>query len=182
MTGSAATQTTPSPRPPAGPPRSALHFREARLADLPALVALLADDVLGAAREDTGPILDPGYAAAFQAIAADPNNRLIVGTLGDDDTGPRAADAVAAFCQLTVIPCLSRRGRARAQVESVRVRSDLRGRGLGAALMAHVIGEARTAGCGLIQLTTATRRADAQRFYASLGFEASHMGMKLDLL
>ncbi len=151
-----------------------LRFRESAPGDLPALVALLADDVLGTAREDTGPILDPGYAAAFQAIAADPNNRLIVGTLGDDD-------AVVALCQLTVIPCLSRRGRARAQVESVRVRTDLRGRGLGAALIAHVIGEARAAGCGLVQLTTATLRADAQRFYANLGFQASHVGMKLDL-
>jgi len=158
-----------------------LQFREARPEDLPALVALLADDVLGAAREDRGPGLDPGYAAAFQAIAVDPNNRLIVGTLGDDVAGPRESDAVVAFCQLTVIPCLSRRGRARAQVESVRVRTDLRGRGLGAALMAHVIGLARAAGCGLLQLTTATMRADAQRFYAGLGFQATHVGMKLDL-
>jgi hypothetical protein len=29
-------------------------------------------------------------------------------------------------------------------------------------------------GCGLVQFTSDKRRADAHRFYAALGFEASH--------
>lgn len=40
---------------------------------------------------------------------------------------------------------------------------------------------ARQDGCGLVQLTSDKRRADAIRFYESLGFEASHEGLKLPL-
>ena len=36
-------------------------------------------------------------------------------------------------------------------------------------------------GCALVQLTTDKRRADAHRFYESLGFAATHEGMKLIL-
>ena len=39
--------------------------------------------------------------------------------------------------------------------------------------------EARAAGCAMIQLTTDKSRADAHRFYESLGFVSSHLGMKL---
>ena len=39
----------------------------------------------------------------------------------------------------------------------------------------------RRAGCGLVQLTSDKRRADAIRFYESLGFESSHEGLKLSL-
>jgi len=153
-----------------------LVFREATEADLPTLVAMLADDILGSARDDPSLPLDPGYGAAFRAILSDPGERLIVGIWPDDPTG-----AVVAFCQLSVIPCLSCKGRPRGQVESVRVRADLRGRGLGGALMTYVRAEARAAGCGALQLTTNAVRVDAQRFYARFGFEASHVGMKIDL-
>ncbi len=46
--------------------------RKARVADLPAIVAMLADDVLGQTREDAGPPPHPAYAEAFAAIERDP--------------------------------------------------------------------------------------------------------------
>jgi GNAT superfamily N-acetyltransferase len=90
-------------------------------------------------------------------------------------------DEVVGTLQLTVIPGLARAGALRAQEEAVRVRADLRGRGIGEAMMRWVVAEARARGCALVQLTTDKRRADAHRFYARLGFTASHQGFKLRL-
>jgi GNAT superfamily N-acetyltransferase len=146
-----------------------LVFRDATRADLPAILAMLADDALGATRESAD---DPGYAAAFDQIDADPRNALIV--------ADRAGEVVGTM-QLTYIPGLSRRGGERLQIEAVRVRADQRGQGLGRTMIQWAVDQARARGCRLVQLTTDKRRAEAHRFYASLGFEASHEGMKLPL-
>lgn len=145
-------------------------FRRATRADLPAVLHLLADDGLGAAREEVGERVDAAYWQAFDAIDTDPRNELIV---AEDD------GAVVGTCQLTFIPSLSRRGAERMQIEAVRVASHLRGRGIGHAMMRWSVEQARARGCRLVQLTTDKRRGDAHRFYASLGFTASHEGMKL---
>jgi GNAT superfamily N-acetyltransferase len=144
--------------------------RRAARDDVPAIVALIAADQLGAARE--GGDLAP-YERAFAAIDADPAQLLAVAT---DEAG-----AVAGTLQLTVIPGLARRGALRAQIEAVRVREDLRGQGLGHALLAWAIEEARRRGCALVQLTSDKRRPEAHRFYGRLGFTASHEGFKLRL-
>ncbi len=144
-------------------------FRRATVQDLPAIVALLADDVLGAAREAPG---DPAYAAAFAAIDADPNQLLVVAE----------QDARILGClQLTFLPGLSHRGAWRGQIESVRVAADQRGTGLGRRFLEWAIAQCRARGCRLVQLTTDKSRTDARRFYESLGFTASHEGMKLAL-
>ncbi|MER7273223.1 GNAT family N-acetyltransferase [Dactylosporangium sp. NPDC000244] len=145
-------------------------FRPAVRADLPAIVALLADDVLGRDRDRA--VVDDAYERAFAAIDADPRNEEIVAEDGGE---------IVACLQVTYIPGLGRHGMQRALVESVRVRPDLRGRGVGAALMTWVVDRARARGCGLVQLTTDKARADAHRFYERLGFVASHEGMKLHL-
>jgi GNAT superfamily N-acetyltransferase len=147
-------------------------FRLAGRADVPAIVALIADDQLGAVRETVGEEVDAAYWRAFEAIDADPNNELVVA---------EADGEVVGTCQLTFTPSLSRRGGLRMTVEAVRVRADQRGRGTGAAMMTWALGRAREHGCTLVQLTTDKRRTDAQRFYARLGFTASHEGMKLHL-
>ena len=146
-------------------------FRTATEDDLPAIVALLADDVIGAARE-TAAGEDAAYRSAFAAIAADPRNHLIVADAGGE---------VAGTLQLTFIPGLSRRGAERAQIEAVRVAAAYRGRGLGHQMIAWAVDQARTRGCRLVQLTSDKRRTDALRFYESLGFEATHEGFKLPL-
>jgi ribosomal protein S18 acetylase RimI-like enzyme len=148
----------------------AYEVRRAARADVPAIVALLAADQLGATR-DGGADLEP-YERAFAAIDADPAQLLVVVT--EPPSG-----AILATLQLTVIPGLARRGSVRGQIEAVRVHEDLRGRGLGEALMTWAIDEARARGCTLIQLTSDKRRGDALRFYARLGFTASHEGFKL---
>ncbi|MGH3713041.1 MAG: GNAT family N-acetyltransferase [Micromonosporaceae bacterium] len=145
-------------------------FREAVRADLPAVIGLLADDVLGKARDFT--VVDEAYQRAFADIEADPRNAVIV---ADDD------GEIVACLQLTYIPGLGRHGAERCQVEAVRVRADRRGHGLGRQFMAWVIDAAKQRGCALVQLTTDKSRADAHRFYIELGFVASHEGMKLPL-
>ncbi|MFI7248254.1 GNAT family N-acetyltransferase [Micromonospora chalcea] len=145
-------------------------FREAVRADLPAVLALLADDVLGRTRDL--PEVDAAYERAFADLDADPRNELIVA----DDGG----ELVGCF-QLTYIPGLGRHGAERCLIESVRVCSERRGRGLGGTMMRWAIDRARERGCALVQLTTDKQRADAHRFYRDLGFVASHEGMKLAL-
>ncbi|MEU4335577.1 GNAT family N-acetyltransferase [Micromonospora lupini] len=145
-------------------------FREAVRADLPAVIALLADDVLGKARDFTE--VDEAYERAFADISADPRNLLIVAEQGGELVG---------CLQITYIPGLGRHGAERSLIEAVRVRSDRRGQGLGRELMTWAIDQARERGCALVQLTTDKTRADAHRFYLGLGFVASHEGMKLPL-
>jgi GNAT superfamily N-acetyltransferase len=144
--------------------------RRASRDDVAAIVALIAADQIGAARD--GGDLAP-YERAFAAIDADPAQLLAVVT--------DAGDAVVGTLQLTFIPGLARRGALRAQIEAVRVRADLRGQGLGQALLAWAIEQARVRGCALVQLTSDKRRVDAHRLYGRLGFTASHEGFKLRL-
>ncbi|MDT8449435.1 MAG: GNAT family N-acetyltransferase [Wenzhouxiangellaceae bacterium] len=149
-----------------------IPFRPAQAGDLEAIVALLADDALGARREQPADPLPEAYRSAFEAIAADPNNELIV---ADDD------GAVVAVLQLTFIPGLTRRGGWRAQIEGVRVASTHRSTGLGSRLVEHAVARARSRRCILVQLTTDKSRPRAIRFYKRLGFIASHEGMKRPL-
>jgi GNAT superfamily N-acetyltransferase len=151
---------------------AALTFRRARRADLTRLLALLADDVLGRNREAAASA-DPAYAAAFAAIDADPNQQLLVA---------EADGTVVGMLQVTFIPGLSRQGSWRANVEAVRVAAELRGRGIGAQLMAQAEQLARERGCRLVQLTSDLQRADAHRFYTRLGYSASHAGFKKPLV
>lgn len=153
---------------------SIVALRRATSADVPALVALIAADQLGAARDGVHDPADlAAYAAAFEAIDADPAHILVVA---------ESAGEVVGTMQLSFLPGLARRGALRAQIEAVRVGESARGGGLGAAMMGWAIDEARRRGCALVQLTTDKSRTGAHRFYQRLGFVASHDGMKLALL
>jgi len=148
-------------------------LRTATEADVPALVELLASDQLGATRDGVRDEADlAAYAAAFRCIEADPAHLLVV--------AEHDGQVVATF-QLSFLPGLARRGALRAQIEAVRVAESQRGAGLGAAMMCWAIDEARRRGCALVQLTSDKARTEAHRFYARLGFVASHEGMKLRL-
>jgi ribosomal protein S18 acetylase RimI-like enzyme len=147
-------------------------IRRATAADLPAIIVLLADDTLGATREDIRTPLNLRYADAFAAIDRDANQLLAVVT--EDD-------AVIGCLQLSFIPGLSRLGLWRGQIESVRIAAGYRSQGLGRFMFDWAIAECRRRGCGLVQLTTDKSRADALRFYEALGFNASHEGLKLAL-
>ena len=144
-------------------------MRPAERGDIPAIIALLVDDDLGKLRETAG---GSAYERAFAAIEADPNQCLVV---AEND-----GKIVGCF-QLTFIPGLSRGGQWRGQIEAVRVQRALRGQGIGRAMMDWAIEQCRERNCGLVQLTTDKARSDAHRFYESLGFTATHEGMKLRL-
>ena len=148
-------------------------LRRAQRGDLVGLVALIAADSLRAAEETPDPDGAAPYERAFEAIDADAAQTLTV---------LEAADGrVVGTMQLTVIPGLARRGAMRMQIEAVRVAEELRGLGLGSAMIEWAVGHAREQGVSLVQLTSDARRADAHRFYERLGFAASHVGFKLFL-
>jgi len=151
-----------------------LTFRIATRADVPEILALYADDEVSRARDGAvSESADAAHWAAFEAIDADPGNELIVAVDSD-------GTLVGTF-QLTFTPSLSRGGRERMTIEAVRVRADQRGRGFGRAMMEWALDRGRERGCGIAQLTTDKRRSDAHRFYVSLGFSATHEGMKMSL-
>jgi GNAT superfamily N-acetyltransferase len=149
-----------------------VELRRACKDDLPAIVALLADDGLGNGREDAGLPLDEAYVSAFDALDGDPNQFLVVAQEGE---------VIAATMQLTFIAGVSRKGAWRCQIEAVRVAASHRGSGLGQRMFEFAIEEGRSRGCRLVQLTTDKTREDAHRFYDRLGFVASHIGYKLKL-
>ncbi|MET9319992.1 GNAT family N-acetyltransferase [Streptomyces sp. NPDC003038] len=145
-------------------------IRPATEADLPAIVAMLADDPLGATRESPDDLTP--YLAALQRLTDDPNQHLVVAV---------RADRVVGTLQLTIIPGLSRMGATRSLIEGVRVHADERGSGLGTRFIEWAIEQSRLQDCRLVQLTSDVTRTDAHRFYERLGFTASHVGFKLQL-
>ena len=144
-------------------------MRSAAEQDVPAIIVMLSDDDLGKTREDTGNPLP--YLTAFKHIDSDPNQELMVMT-------DRDGMIIGTF-QLTFIPYLTYRGGIRAQIEAVRVHKEYRGKGLGTQMFDWAIHRAREKGAHLLQLTTDKKRPRALEFYHSLGFKATHEGMKL---
>ncbi|WP_435238468.1 GNAT family N-acetyltransferase [Streptomyces sp. YPW6] len=149
---------------------SDLDIRPATPDDLPAVVAMLADDPLGAQRESPDDLAP--YQKALQRLADDPNQHVVVAV---------RRDRVVGTLQLTIVPGLSRRGSTRSIIEGVRIHGDERGSGLGTQLIQWAVDESRRQNCQLVQLTSDATREDAHRFYERLGFTASHVGFKLAL-
>ena len=150
---------------------SSITIRHARRDDVAIIVAMLADDALGRARERLEDPLPPSYFRAFETVDRDPNIQLVVAEQGDG--------AVVGCLQLCVLPGLSSQGASRGLIEDVRVASHCRSRGIGEQLVQWAVAEARAKGCKLVELLTHNTRVDAQRFYVRLGFAASHVGMTL---
>jgi len=149
-----------------------LTFRHATTDDVSTIVQMMSDDPLAARRERFHMPLPAAYIDAFHAIDREPNNEFVVATIDEDIVG---------FLQITFIPYLSYQGRWRALVEGVRVNKKFRSHGIGRQLMQWAISRARERHCRLVQLTTDKQRPDAIKFYESLGFRATHEGMKLHL-
>lgn len=152
--------------------RPEIAIREATTADIPAIVALFAADAVGGHGDTTDPQAFGDYETAFQRIAASQNDRLYVAV---------ADGEVVGTFQTTLIVSMSGRGAAGLTVEGVQTRADMRGRGIGEAMMRFAIERARDVGARRVQLTSNAARTDAHRFYERLGFAKSHMGFKLKL-
>jgi ribosomal protein S18 acetylase RimI-like enzyme len=150
---------------------SSLTIRRARREDVGVIVAMLADDALGRARERLEDPLPPSYFRAFEALEHDPNIQLVVA---------EGSDGIVVGClQLCILPGLSSQGASRGLIEDVRVAAHCRSRGIGEQLVQWAVAEAQARGCKLVELLTHNTRVDAQRFYARLGFQRSHVGMTL---
>lgn len=147
-------------------------LRDATLADLPAIVAMLDDDDLSRGREDASLPLDPRYEMAFADLDSDPNQRLIVA---------ERDGVVVGTMQLSFLPGIAFRGAWRGQIEAVRIASTMRGQGLGGQMIEWAVAECRARGCRLVQLMSMRDRVDAHRFYEKLGWTKSHFGFKLKL-
>ena len=147
-------------------------FRTAVAADLPSIVRLLADDPLGAEREDVRLPLDSRYVAAFEAIDLDPHQLIAVAADEEEIVGT---------LQISFLHGLARKGSLRGQIEAVRIASSRRGMGLGEGFVRWAIEECRARGCAMVQLTSDKKRLQAHRFYERLGFAGSHIGYKLPL-
>ena len=150
---------------------SSIIIRRARRDDVASIVAMLADDRLGAARERLEDPLPPSYFRAFEAVDRDPNIQLVVAQDADG--------AVVGCLQLCILPGLSSQGASRGLIEDVRVAAPHRSRGIGEQLVQWAVSAARAGNCKLVELLTHNTRVDAQRFYERLGFARSHVGMTL---
>lgn len=149
----------------------AITIRPAKRADVAAIVKLLADDPLGQSRERIEQPLPESYYKAFEAIQRAHAIQMVVAEDGDGQ--------IVGCLQLAILPALSSQGAFRGLIEDVRVASDRRNQGIGERLVRWAIGEALANGCKLLELFSHESRVDAQRFYKSVGFQASHVGMTM---
>jgi ribosomal protein S18 acetylase RimI-like enzyme len=147
-------------------------FRRATRADLPAIVRMLADDELGSQREQVENPLPESYYSAFKQIDSDPNHELIVAERNGEVIGT---------LHLMFLPSVSFQGGLRAQIESVRVDKRFQSQGIGSEMMKWAMERARQRSAHVVQLTTHKSRVDAHHFYERLGFQGSHLGMKISL-
>ena len=85
---------------------------------------------------------------------------------------------VVGVCQVLIFQHFQHAGAWCCELESVHVRSDFRGRGVGAKLLEAAETLARREGCYRVQLTSRNVRLDAHRFYETNGFEQTSQGFK----
>ena len=147
-----------------------LVFRNATSNDIATILELCRN---GAAVPDRYPPLDlsdPAYLSTFELIDADPNHRLIVAENNGETVGT---------LQISFIPGLPDQGRSRGMLENIHVRADQRGQGIGGRMVEWAVEQCRQNNCWLVQLSSNKLRANAHRFYAAIGFKATHEGFKL---
>lgn len=147
-------------------------IRKATENDLPFIVKMLANDLLGMKRECYRDPLPESYKNAFYEINSDKNNFLAV---------VEENNVIIGTLQLTFFTCLTYQGGKRALIEGVRIDEAYRGKGLGKELFEWAIEKSREENCHMVQLTTDKNRSEALEFYMKLGFIASHEGLKLKL-
>ncbi|MBP1860944.1 GNAT family N-acetyltransferase [Rhizobium herbae] len=153
-------------------PELRLSIRKAYRGDLPDIIALFASDTVGGHGDTNDPDAFADYLAAFERITATPNEALYVAVLD--------GEVVGTF-QATILTTLVGRGSSNLMIEAVQTRHDVRGRGIGEAMMRFAVDAARAQGFSKVQLTSNKDRKDAHRFYERVGFEPSHLGFKMRL-
>jgi GNAT superfamily N-acetyltransferase len=149
-----------------------LYLRDALHEDIEQLVGLVLGGKLQI-DEDDQLFLDD-YADALYEIDATDGSYLMVADLGG---------RVVGMVQMFTFRHFQHRGGRCAEIESMHVAEDVRGRGIGGHLLDHAVSRAKDLGCYRVQLTSNIDRSDAHRFYEARGFEHTHQGFKqyLDL-
>ena len=148
-----------------------LTVRRATEGDVARIVELLLLGVLPGVTRDEDPTDPASYRAALRQID-DAGGSVLVAEAGGQVIGT---------CQLIVFRHLQRRGGLCAEIESVHVHPDHRGKGVGTTLVRAAVARARALGCYRVQLTSNVARPEAHRFYERLGFAPSHIGFKLSM-
>jgi GNAT superfamily N-acetyltransferase len=146
--------------------------RVAQRRDVPDMLALLREDSLDANATDAKATDLTPYYEAWDEIMLDPNAEILVLDVDGRLVG---------VAQLNYMRHLARGGIRRCVIENVRIAGTFRNQGLGEVLIENCLDMARARGCAVVQLTSNSQRTDAHRFYQRLGFQASHVGMKLYL-
>lgn len=146
-----------------------LVFRGIAREEVAAAVALIAEGTLSPGVEDPRRLDD--YWDAVRDTRVHGGDVVVAVSQGE----------VLAVCQVLIFRHFQRTAGWCAEVESVYVRSDQRGRGVGRALMTFVEEFARQRGCYRVQLTSRNEREDAHRFYRALGYDQMSQGFKKPL-
>lgn len=149
-----------------------LTHRKATIKDLGTIIDLLLEDDLGQTRETLDKELRQNYIDAFHKIDSDSNQYLMI---------VQRLDEIVGTCHLTIMPSLTYAGTIRMQIEAVRVSGKHRGHKIGRWMMEAAIEYGQSKGASIVQLTTNIQRPRAKQFYQKLGFEPSHIGMKMYL-
>ena len=149
-----------------------LIIRLAEQGDLNSVIALYADDDLGGHADTVDEAALPLYQSAFDAIAASPNEMLFV--------AERDGLIVGTF-QLAILTKVTGQGSRTLMVQSVQTRLEFRGQGIGQQMLEFAVEYAKSNHIDAVQLMSNARRSDAHRFYLRLGFEASHLGFRMQL-
>ena len=150
-----------------------LTIRDARRDDVPAIMALLAADSLGATREPTDGVVPR------QRLGSASTSSRAIPIIGRSSPSRTAGSSAA--CSSPSFPASPIRAARGCRSKGVRVAEDCRRKGIGRRMFDWAIADARSKGVRLVQLTHHTSRGPADAFYRSLGFTPSHIGMKLDL-
>jgi N-acetylglutamate synthase-like GNAT family acetyltransferase len=147
-------------------------IREATAGDLPRLIELWAALASEPAQETASAQPSEEYVRAFEEVAGDRRQRLLV---------LEREGRVIGTATLIIVPNVTHQGRRYALVENVVVDAAECGAGYGGVLMRYAIEDARRVGCYKLTLTSRLQRVDAHRFYERLGFTATSKGFRIEL-
>jgi len=144
-------------------------FRNARREDLAAIIGLHEADLLGGHGDVWSDENRPRYEAAFEALLTDDREHIFIAELDGVVIGSMIA---------TLLVELTGRAKPHVLFRSIQIAESHRSQGIGALMMEHAEADARHWGASVAELTSSTKRANAHRFYARLGYIQSHLGFK----
>lgn len=144
-----------------------MSIRVATEIDLPAVLSLYQT-----ALEDPKILSLAQATSLFNRMKQYPDYKLYVAETNENIVGTFA---------LLILDNLGHFGTPSGVVEDVAVRPDQQGKGLGKEMMRFALDRCREKGCYKLTLSSNLRRADAHRFYESLGFRKHGFSFLMEL-